>query len=167
MSNKMRALRISLLALIIIPASIALADSMDASAIKKTLQDGCQAWIDGKAVESVDFYMPDVIVYDIAPPLQKTLAQVAEFNKQLSAITVGTPTCIYEEIHPVILTKTYAYSIAILYAAGTLKDGKSFHFRERSTDIWKKVDGKWRIMHEHNSVPVDVMSGLADLGSKP
>jgi ketosteroid isomerase-like protein len=48
-----------------------------------------------------------------------------------------------------------------------MKDGKSFHFRERSTDLWKKVDGKWRVMHEHNSVPVDVITGVADLESKP
>ena len=89
------------------------------------------------------------------------------FNRQLVDLTDGKPVCVYEEIHPVILTKTYAYSFAILNVAGKLKDGHSFHFRERSTDVWQKIHGKWRVMHEHNSVPVDIFTGTADLDAKP
>jgi ketosteroid isomerase-like protein len=48
-----------------------------------------------------------------------------------------------------------------------LKGGASFDFNERTTDIYKKVDGTWRVMHEHNSVPVDIITGKADLLSTP
>jgi ketosteroid isomerase-like protein len=159
----------SLLALFLLisGATLARADTPDQKAIKGILNDGCKAWIAGKAEQSIDLYLKDIIVYDVAPPRQKNYEQMVKFNVQLAKLTTGTPTCIYEEINPVILAKGYAYSTAILNVGGSLKDGKSYHFRERSTDIWKKVGGRWRVMHEHNSVPVDVITGTPDLESKP
>jgi ketosteroid isomerase-like protein len=37
----------------------------------------------------------------------------------------------------------------------------------RATDIYRKVNGKWLIEHEHYSVPVDLTTAKADLTSKP
>jgi ketosteroid isomerase-like protein len=139
----------------------------DEAAIEKILNDGCASFVSGEAATSVDLYLKDVTVFDIAPPRMKTHDQVVAFNKALLDAVAGHPTCVYEEIHPVILTPKYAYSWAVLYTTGKLKDGKQFAFRERSTDVWEKVAGHWRVMHEHNSVPVDVFTGTADLESKP
>jgi len=146
---------------------VARADTKDETAIKRILNEGCAAWIAGKAEQSVDLYLENVTVYDISPPRQKNHDQVVQFNKQLAEMTVGSPICVYEEIHPVMLTENFAYSTAIVHAAGKTKDGKTFDFHERSTDVWKKVHGKWRVMHEHNSVPVNVITGMADLESVP
>jgi ketosteroid isomerase-like protein len=41
--------------------------------------------------------------------------------------------------------------------------GKKF----RVTDVLRKAKGKWLIVHEHVSVPVDLATGKADLASKP
>jgi ketosteroid isomerase-like protein len=145
----------------------ACADTTDQIAIKKILNDGCQSWIDGKSAQSVDLYVKDIVVFDVAPPRQKSHDQVVQFNQMLIANTVGRPTCVYEEIHPVILTEEYAYSYSILYTAGKMKDGHEFRFRERSTNVWKKISGQWRCLHEHNSIPVDVISGKPDMESNP
>jgi len=148
-------------------AELAEADTEDEAAIKRILNEGCAAWVAGKPEQSVDLYLKNVTVFDVSPPRQKNHDQVVEFNRQLAELTVGAPICVYEEIHPVVLTKNYAYSTGILHASGKMKDGKTFDFRERSTDIWKKVNGKWRVMHEHNSVPANVITGIADLKSEP
>jgi ketosteroid isomerase-like protein len=37
----------------------------------------------------------------------------------------------------------------------------------RVTDVYKKADGRWQIIHEHVSVPVALDTGKPDLGSKP
>ena len=37
----------------------------------------------------------------------------------------------------------------------------------RLTDRLKKIKGKWLIVHEHGSFPVDLATGKADLLSKP
>jgi len=35
------------------------------------------------------------------------------------------------------------------------------------TDIYRKINGKWLIIHEHISVPVDLTTNKADLAAKP
>jgi ketosteroid isomerase-like protein len=37
----------------------------------------------------------------------------------------------------------------------------------RATDVYRKVNGKWLIVHEHYSAPIDLATGKADLTSKP
>jgi ketosteroid isomerase-like protein len=49
----------------------------------------------------------------------------------------------------------------------TTPDGKKFPFAFRVTDGYRKIDGKWYIVLEHVSVPVDLATGKADLMSKP
>ncbi|HEV7785554.1 MAG TPA: nuclear transport factor 2 family protein, partial [Thermoanaerobaculia bacterium] len=49
----------------------------------------------------------------------------------------------------------------------TGKDGKPLEVVFRFTDVLKKIDGKWLIVHEHLSVPVDPATGQADFLSKP
>jgi ketosteroid isomerase-like protein len=45
--------------------------------------------------------------------------------------------------------------------------GKPFDFTFRVTDCFHKVNGKWKIVHEHVSFPIDSMaSGKADFQSK-
>jgi ketosteroid isomerase-like protein len=48
----------------------------------------------------------------------------------------------------------------------TDKNGQHFE-RARGTHIFKKVDGKWLIWHEHLSVPFDPATGKAVLDASP
>jgi ketosteroid isomerase-like protein len=54
-----------------------------------------------------------------------------------------------------------------LHAAWNDKDGKKVEIAVRVTDGFQKIDGKWLIVHEHVSVPIDLNTGMADLASKP
>ena len=49
----------------------------------------------------------------------------------------------------------------------TDKSGKPVDMTFRETNVWEKKDGKWKIIHEHISFPVDLASGKADTQSKP
>ena len=51
--------------------------------------------------------------------------------------------------------------------SGTDKNGKPIDMTFRVSDGYKKINGKWMIVEEHLSFPVDVVSGKADLSSKP
>jgi hypothetical protein len=46
------------------------------------------------------------------------------------------------------------------------KDGNLIDVKFRVTDVLRKAKGKWLIVHEHVSVPVDLATGKADLASK-
>lgn len=37
----------------------------------------------------------------------------------------------------------------------------------RMTIGYRKIDGTWMVIHEHNSVPFDTETGQASLGLKP
>ena len=51
----------------------------------------------------------------------------------------------------------------IEHVAGTDKQGKKKELNLRVTEIYRKINGKWQIVHEHASVPVDLKTGKADI----
>ena len=63
--------------------------------------------------------------------------------------------------------RNLAYSHSIQHVAGTDKQGKKLDLTVRVTDVYKKARGRWFIVHEHVSVPVDLDAGKPDLASKP
>ncbi|HJU29301.1 MAG TPA: nuclear transport factor 2 family protein, partial [Candidatus Binataceae bacterium] len=54
----------------------------------------------------------------------------------------------------------------IEHFTGTAKDGKKADITWRVTDGLEKTDGKWKIVHEHISLPVDLDSGRAYMNAK-
>ncbi|MGB8681284.1 MAG: nuclear transport factor 2 family protein [Candidatus Binatus sp.] len=55
----------------------------------------------------------------------------------------------------------------IQHFSGTGKDGKPIDLTLRVSDGYKKINGKWMIVEEHISFPVDITTGKADFSSKP
>jgi ketosteroid isomerase-like protein len=62
---------------------------------------------------------------------------------------------------------TLAYGHNIQTGEFTGKDGSKVKIVVRTTDIYRKVNGKWLIVEEHNSVPVDLDTMKPVLLSKP
>lgn len=60
-----------------------------------------------------------------------------------------------------------AYSHSIQAMSYKLKSGAPSDMVVRVTDVYRKSAGKWRIVHEHVSVPVDPATGKPDMMSKP
>jgi len=61
------------------------------------------------------------------------------------------------------------YGHSIQQVSGTGTDGTPMNMVARVTDVYRKIDGKWLIVQEHVSVPID-FSGpkpMPDLMSKP
>ena len=60
-----------------------------------------------------------------------------------------------------------AYSYSFQHHRATTKAGGSHDVTVRVTDVYRKRGGKWLIVQEHVSVPVDPRTGKADLQSEP
>jgi ketosteroid isomerase-like protein len=60
-----------------------------------------------------------------------------------------------------------AFSHSLNQVIGTKTDGKKIEMYWRATGCYRKVDGKWLVSHEHNSVPFEPASGKASLHLKP
>ena len=59
------------------------------------------------------------------------------------------------------------FSHSLNRVSGTRTDGKEIDMYWRATVCYRKIDGKWVVTHEHNSVPFDPESGRASLDFKP
>ena len=60
-----------------------------------------------------------------------------------------------------------AYSYSFQHYRATTKGWGSRDVTVRVTDVYRKSDGKWLIVQEHVSVPVDPQTGKGDLHSTP
>ena len=60
----------------------------------------------------------------------------------------------------------FGYTHMIQYIRGTTQDGKPFVLNLRETDVYRKISGKWMIVHVHASVPVDLKTERGDFLAK-
>lgn len=162
---KLAILSIALLA----TSQASLAATSDENQIKAALHNGCKAFVAGD-VEGMMAPLwddPRFVDFDFSPPREKNYAELKKANIAVGDMFEGIPICEYLEIRPVMLSKDAAYSMSIMRAGGKLKNGPPMDFTIRSTNVWRKIKGKWTIIHEHNSFPANPVTGEADLQSKP
>ena len=112
-------------------------------------------------------HAPDILAFDVLNPLQYSgLDKVrGRAEKWLSSYqsSIG-----YEIRDLGITTSTDVAFCHYLYrVSGTLKHGVEVNMWVRATVCLRKVDGNWKIEHEHQSVPFDVETGKASLNLKP
>jgi uncharacterized protein (TIGR02246 family) len=114
-------------------------------------------------------YVPDetLIVFDLIPPRQYTGADAYKKDWQGFLDTFNGPPKVENSEMQVVSDGKLAFAHYIQHFSGTGKDGKPIDLTLRVTDVLRKVKGKWLIVHEHVSVPVDIASGKPDLASKP
>ncbi len=115
-------------------------------------------------------YVPDdsLVVFDVVPPRQYIGAQA--YRKDWEDTLSMLPGPIEADISDLAIEVgggDVAYGHSIQHMSAVMKNGKKMDLTVRVTDGYKKVNGQWLIAHEHVSVPVDIMTGKADLSSKP
>jgi len=61
------------------------------------------------------------------------------------------------------------YGHSIQHLSGAMGDGTPMDMAVRVTDVYRKIEGKWLIVQEHVSVPIDFSAGkpVPDMMSKP
>lgn len=143
------------------------APTSDAEQIRQVLKRGCTTFASGDRSGATAPFLnsSQFLVYDFSPPRQKDYAEHKKEVDGFPEMMSGPVVCEYLEINPVLLSPDAAYSTARMRFAGTFKDGRKIDVTFRSTDVWRKVGGAWKIVHEHNSFPVDPFTGKADLAS--
>ncbi len=115
------------------------------------------------------YYTPDenLFVFDALPPRQYVGA--VAFRKDWEGFLAAYPGAVHAEVSD-WKTETegnLAYGHGVFRTNGPDKDGKPLDITVRVTDVYRKVNGKWLVVHEHVSWPVDLATGKADLSSKP
>ena len=150
-------------------AAAADAKTDDHAAITKVLNDLGTA-IGAKDMDRImSFYVSDesLFVFDSIPPRQYVGAKA--WRKDFEGFFAQYPGPNKIEVSDIGVTTDgqLAFAHYVVHMTGTAKDGSQAEMTFRLTDCLKKIKGKWLIVHEHGSFPVDLATGKADLLSKP
>jgi ketosteroid isomerase-like protein len=147
--------------------SAAKSPANDEAAIKALYNDFNDAFIKKDVNAIMAVYAPDLFAFDVIPPREyPTWDAYKKDWEGLYAAYPGPVTSTFSELN-ITVVGSVAYSRSIDDATFTAKDGSKIHMVVRITDVLRKSSGKWLIVQEHVSVPVDPTTGKADLLSTP
>jgi ketosteroid isomerase-like protein len=117
----------------------------------------------------MQYYVPDqsLVVFDAIPPRQYVGAEAYRKDWEGFLGMYSGPIHASVSDWQTEVDGDIGFGHGFITITGSGKDGKSMDSTARVTDVYKKLDGKWLVVHEHVSYPVDPMTGKADLDSKP
>jgi ketosteroid isomerase-like protein len=97
-------------------------------------------------------YASHAVIYDLEPPLSHDGISVERKREWLA--TWDTPIELIAQDFKVVVSGDSAFGHGYLRMTGTPKAaGRQVSFWMRSTMCFQRIDGKWKIVHEHTSVP--------------
>ena len=129
-----------------------------------------------KAVEAIGsmdldgvkpIYAPDIVSFDIVPPLQHVGAE-AKWKNWLDVFEIFQRPLGYE-IRDLMITvgDDVAFAHSFNRLSGTLENGSRIGPWVRYTAGFRKIDGNWLIAHDQVSLPIEFESGRALLDLEP
>jgi len=131
----------------------------DEAQIRQLIADQ-QSAICAKDVDRImSFYAPDVIVFNVRPPFQTKGAdawrQIWEESLRHFPGSFGMET---RDQH-VVVSGDLALAHSLLRFTGMGADNDAAQTWLRTTAVYRRSEGRWQIVHEHNSVPFDPETG--------
>jgi uncharacterized protein (TIGR02246 family) len=147
------------------PAPAGPTDKAQIQALEKGLNAGLMAR-DSRKVMSY-YARQGLFVFDVTPPRQHV--GWADYKKDWDDLLAQFPGPVTNKITDLSITVVgdVAYGHSIQDGHFTAKDGSTTKLVVRVTDVYRKIDGKWLIVQEHVSVPVDLATMKPDPLSKP
>ena len=119
--------------------------------------------------EIMSCYAPgkNLFVFDAIPPRQYPSWDA--YKRDWEGLFSAYPGPVSNTVSDLSITVvgTVAYGRNVQETHFTAKDGSKTTAVVRVTDVYRKINGKWLIVQEHVSFPVDLATGKADLMSKP
>jgi uncharacterized protein (TIGR02246 family) len=99
------------------------------------------------------FYAPDVVTFDVRPPLQVQGAAAYRKNFERWFASVLGP--LDYEMHDLRITMgdRLALSHNLSHVKGASTAGDKIDYWVRVTASFQKINGRWLITHEHVSIP--------------
>jgi uncharacterized protein (TIGR02246 family) len=139
----------------------------DKTEIRSLLDDWAKAARAGDLEGVMAAYAPDVLAFDAIAQLQFKDAEAYRKHWQMCVEMCSGPTTF--EIHDLGIETGdgIAFAHYLLHCGGTGPDGKEQTGWMRVTACCRRTNGRWRIAHEHFSVPFDMESRKALLDLEP
>jgi len=110
---------------------------------------------------------PKVIAYDIVPPLQYVGKDAYRRDYEEFLAQYEGPIETEFRSVSIVAGNNVAFIHSLERISGTLKSGQKSEVWVRATSGLRKINGKWLIVHDHISLPVNLEAGKAALDLKP
>lgn len=130
----------------------------------QSIQQLAAQWAAAVASQNMEqimaFYADELIAYDAVAQLQfigKT-AYRAHWQKCMEFCAGGHSKFELRDLK-IQQNDPIAFSHALVYCEGRNEKGETQGCWMRLTQGWQKQQGQWRIIHDHFSVPFDMVSG--------
>ncbi len=127
--------------------------SKDEVDIRKLIERWAKAVRDGDRTGIRTAHVPDILMFDVPPPLfsQGLDCYMATWERFLS----WSEKPVAFDFHDVRITagKDVAFATALGRCAGVDANRKREELEFRLTICFRKIGGRWRVMHEHHSLP--------------
>ncbi len=123
----------------------------DETAVRTTIESLWRAIGAKQADAAMAHYADDPTVFSMAPPLRQDVPGREAFSSWFE--TWRGPIGI--ETHDVRVTAggDVAFATSLNHMTGTKTDGEQVDMWFRATAGLRKIDGRWLVAHEHESVP--------------
>lgn len=148
------------------------AQPLNATQIPSEIQQLMDSWLRGAQTSDVPaivaHYTPDIVAYDAIQQLQFIGVEAYRKHWVACAEMCGTGPVIFE-IHQMKadIGDEAGFGHYLARCGKVDADGKEHASWMRATVGFRKLNGQWRIAHEHFSAPFDMESGKALFDLQP
>ena len=142
-------------------------EARDAAQIRQLLEQWGQALHAKDLNTLMSYYAPDILTFDILPPLQ--YQGIDTYRKNFEAWFAAVQGPIEYETRDLRITigDGVAFCHSLNRVRSTRTTGETTETWVRVTVGFRKIEGTWRITHEHVSVPCDLETSQALLHLQP
>ena len=129
--------------------------------IRQRVEDWANS-IHAKDIDGVmSLYAPNVVSFDVGAPLRYVGAERKRTAwEEVFAAYTGPMTYEVRDLN-VTTDGDLAFVHSVNHVKGTLASGHTQELWVRWTACFRRIDGVWRIVHDHVSVPADLEHGRA------
>ena len=128
----------------------------DDTSVRDRVASLAQAIRDKDVDSLMTHYAPDVVAYDIMPPL--AVLSAADYRKKFEQWFASMRGPIDYEMDDlrISMSESHAFCHCVSHVRGTRADGEKADYWVRVTTCFQKANGQWLVGHEHVSKPVEL-----------
>lgn len=108
-----------------------------------------------------------VVAFDVVPPLVLTGSGTYQKSYEEFFGMFDGPIRVELKDLRIVASGEVAFLHCLDHFEGTLRSGDAFSMWLRVTSGLQKIDGEWRIVHDHVSVPTNFETGMAVVDAEP
>jgi uncharacterized protein (TIGR02246 family) len=128
-------------------------ETKDEAQIRELIGEWVKAMHDKNVDKLMSLYTPDILVFDLAPPLQHEGSATYRQNWEAWLPTFEGPVDVEVTELKVTVNGDVGFSHSLNRLRGTKKNGEKPDLWVRVTVGFRKVEDRWLACHEHVSVP--------------